>query len=357
MRLLFIGTTIDRPETALISGLAAHGVEVEALLRPGVARLDQLRQAGVHVHSLEFRSRIDREAITTIRRRMAAGGAHIVHTLLNKPLSNTMLATRGSSVKVVAYRGIPDNLSRLNPGSWMTYLHPRISHIVCVCEAVRQSFLKLGLPPDRPVTIYKGHDLDWYQPKPRRALSEFGIPAEALVVASAAAMRPRKGMAVLLKAAERVTADRPVHYLLMGKLSDSAVALDRLSADLRQRVHFVGFREDAPQLTGAADVFVLPSLKREGLPKGVIEAMAQGVVPVVTNSGGSPELVRDGVEGRVVAPGDAEALASALNEMLQDADKRQRYGAAARHRIATDFHFQRTIEQHLALYARIVGSA
>jgi len=83
------------------------------------------------------------------------------------------------------------------------------------------------------------------------------------------------------------------------------------------RCHFLGHREDALAIVGACDATVLPAIKREGLPKTVIESMALGVVPIVTRTGGSPELLVDGESGLVVPPGDAAALATVSRSSAQ----------------------------------------
>ncbi|HEU4619278.1 MAG TPA: glycosyltransferase, partial [Gammaproteobacteria bacterium] len=124
---------------------------------------------------------------------------------------------------------------------------------------------------------------------------------------------------------------------------------------MRERIRVFGYRRDAPRIVAACDAAVLPSLRREGLPKTVIEAMAYGVAPVVTNVGGSPELVEDGRSGRVVPPGDARALGAALLELYERPDLRRGFGSAARRRIAEEFSIEKTIEQTYELYRELTS--
>ena len=84
------------------------------------------------------------------------------------------------------------------------------------------------------------------------------------------------------------------------------------------------------------DIFVLPSFA-EGVPVVLMEAMAAEVPVVATRIAGIPELVEDGVSGRLVPPGDAEALGAALRSLLDDADLRARMGAAGRQKVTDDF--------------------
>src|SRR5690606_25640277 len=109
-----------------------------------------------------------------------------------------------------------------NPLDWMSFLNPRVDRIVCVaepCTARRRARGSCGAPPPRRrrsgrpaklVTIYKGHDLDWYRAEPLD-LSIIGVPRGAFVVTCVANVRPRKGIPVLIRSAEHLPAGLPIH--------------------------------------------------------------------------------------------------------------------------------------------------
>ena len=101
---------------------------------------------------------------------------------------------------------------------------------------------------------------------------------------------------------------------------------------------------------------VLPSIKREGLPRSVIEAMAYKTPPIVTDSGGNPELVVDGISGLVVPARDSAAIARAIRRLHDDAELRNRMGAAARERIRTHFRIEDTIAKTEALYRDLAST-
>jgi glycosyltransferase involved in cell wall biosynthesis len=167
-------------------------------------------------------------------------------------------------------------------------------------------------------------------------------------------MRPRKGVGVLVEAFARLPAELPIYLLLVGNMRS-----DRLDAAIAanpnaQRIRKVGFRKDAPAIVAACDVSVLPTLRREGLPRSVIEAMAYAVAPIVTDAGGSPELVEHGDSGIVVPPGDRQALGDAILRLYEEPGLRNRMGQRARERIATHFHVDATVSSTLALYRELV---
>lgn len=353
LKVLCITEDPDRPTTAMFVGLKNAGVEVTVICPPGERRT-WLEQNGVRVLDVPLRKQFDREAIRRIRSELVEGRYNLLHLFSNKALQNGLAASRGLPVKIVAYRGIVGNVSFFSPVSWMRFLNPRIDRIVCVCEAVRQYFLQmrpafLRIPAEKLVTIYKGHSLDWYAAAPAD-LSTVGVPPGSFTVACVANYRPRKGIEVLVDAFAELPEN--AHLVLIGGGMDAPRLKRRIEASpAAARIHVLGYRKDAPALTAACDVFVLPSTKREGLARSLIEAMAYGVAPVVTDCGGSPELVQDRVCGFVVPVNDAQALARAIQTLHDDAALRVRFGAAARERIRTDFRVEETIARTLELYS------
>ncbi|QKT03229.1 glycosyltransferase family 4 protein [Ectothiorhodospiraceae bacterium 2226] len=353
-------TQIDRGECHTVLGLKARGLDFEVICDPQAARRSILRDAGIVVHELPLQHRFDRTAINALRRRLESGAFDIVHVFTKIALSNTLRASKGMPVRIVAYRGIVGNLSFLDPLSWASFLNPRVDRIICVCEAIRRYFLNmrflwLRVPPEKVVTIYKGHRLEWYQQEAQPDLATIGIPNGAPVIGCVARMRPRKGIDVLVRAFDRLPEQLGAHLVLLGRGQDKTIDRAIAASPRRDRIHVLGFRPEAAALVGGFDVFVLPSLRREGLPRAVIEAMAQGIAPIVTDSGGSPELVQDRVSGRVVPAGDEGALTEALEELLLDRDKRLKYGRAAQRRIRDDFNVERTVHETMRVYQELMA--
>ena len=347
----------DRPTTATFVGLKDAGVDISVVCPPGERR-GWLEARGVRVLDLPIRKQFDREAVERLRAELTEGRYDILHLFSNKALQNGLAASRGLRVKIVAYRGIVGNVSFFSPVSWLRFLNPRIDRIVCVADAVRQYFLQmrpkfLRVPAERLVTIHKGHSLDWYTAAPAD-LTALGVPERSFAIACVANYRPRKGIEVLVDAFAALPID--AHLLLVGGGMDAPRLARRIAASpAAARIHVLGYRSDAPSLTAACHAFVLPSTKREGLARSLIEAMAYGVAPVVTDCGGSPELVVHEVSGLVVPVSDADALAGALGTLHGDAMLRARLGAAARERIARNFRIEDTIAKTYALYENLVA--
>jgi glycosyltransferase involved in cell wall biosynthesis len=349
----------DRPEVETFIGVRAEGIDVHVMCSPNARHFGRMRDAGVEVTPLEIERRVDFAAIERIRAELRARRYDVIHLFNNKAVLNGLLAARRSTAKVVAYRGIVGNVSFWNPICRLRYLSPRIDRIVCVAEAVRAHLLSLRslgrrVAPWKPVTIYKGHDLAWYQDAPVD-LTKVGVPAAAFVVGCVANWRPRKGIEVLVDAFARLPPDPAFHLALVGDMRSPLLARAIEEHPYRDRIHVLGVREDAPAVIAACNVAVLPSLRREGLPKTVIEAMAYSVPVVVTNVGGSAELVENGVSGIVVAPGDAAALANAILRIRRDPALARELGRRGRDRIRDHFSIRSTIARTAALYRELAA--
>jgi glycosyltransferase involved in cell wall biosynthesis len=239
------------------------------------------------------------------------------------------------------------------------FLNPRLDRIICVAEGVRQyllkvRFLKLKLDPLKVVTIHKGHELDWYQAKPAD-LGQFGIPGDAITVTVASRLRPRKGLLQVVHALGLTDPDKSIHLLFLGHKGNEELLRAVNALPDPARVHFAGYRADAPEIMAASDVCCLPVLAGEGLSRAVIEGMAYGVAPLVTDVGGNTELVVDGECGLVVRAGDEAQLAQAMEYYYDHPAERTHMGQAARERIGQHFRTEDTVRKVLELYRDLMA--
>lgn len=323
MHVLVVNSFSDRSEVGLWRGLVKAGVGIDVMCDPSAPEQQVLEDSGVGVSTLTIGHRLDFRAARIIRQQLSAKHYDILHATRNRDLSVSLIASRGMSIKRVAYRGTIGHLSRLDPASWLTYLNPRLDRIICNAEAVRQYMLSMHLPEAKLETIFKGFEVDWYKPAERSTLAEFGIPKEAIVVGFAGDMRPIKGVDILIRAMDRLSDATQVHLLLVGQVRDKKVESLAARSKMRERIHFTGFKENAASLMGACNIFVMPSLGREGITKAVVEAMAQGVPAIVSNAGGLPEIVVHNECGLVVPSGDPEALTRAIIALASDASAKK----------------------------------
>ena len=359
LKVLYTTQSIDRSEAALLGGLSRMGHDVVMACFPETARQEELTEEGVRVEFVPVKHRMDIAARGPLRRVISQLGPDIIYAPSNVTLANALRATSGrfkgmGKIPVIGYRGTIGHISRLDPAAWMTYLNGRLACIVCVSEAVRRYLKSAGVPSAKLATIPKGHDADWYGRKSADARSGEGIPRDAFVVGFTGNMRPVKGVIYLIEAMRHLPDSLNIHLLLVGEVRDRQVTSHLESSPARKRIHATGYRKDAASLAGASDVFVMPSVDREGLPRSVIEAMSCGVPPIVTRVGGMTELVINGENGIVVEPRDSRALARAILELAQDRDRRVRLGQRARARIVEHFNIESMISSTAELFERTI---
>jgi len=187
---------------------------------------------------------------------------------------------------------------------------------------------------------------------------ELGIAPDAIVIGTVGRLVPVKGLEPFLRAARLVRERRADLKVLIVGEGPSETRLHALSRDLtlEQNVLFLGHRADCYDLMALMDVFVLPSLS-EGIPMALLEAMALSRPVVATRVGGIPEVIEHEVSGLLVDAGQDSALAGACLAMIDDRDRAQRLGIAARIRIEQAFTAQAMADRVAGLYCALAHEA
>jgi glycosyltransferase involved in cell wall biosynthesis len=165
-----------------------------------------------------------------------------------------------------------------------------------------------------------------------------------------------KGLAELVEAA-RILRGRGLSFVVAGSPdpgNPAAVPIETIRDwESLGLVRFLGHVEHIEQLLATADVFVLPSY-REGLPRSLIEAAACGLPLVATDVPGCREVVTDGIDGLLVPPRDARALAEAIWRLASNPPLAAKLGAAARERVVRCFDEKIVIRQTLEVYEELL---
>ena len=238
------------------------------------------------------------------------------------------------------------------------WLAGRTQAIIHVSESQAREAEGLGLaPPGRTHVIVNGIDSERLErlvgtaPVSRRAL---GVADDAFVIGTVARFDPVKGLDVLLDAFARVAPALPRAMLVLigdgpwaGRLRASAAALG-----LQGRVVFAGALPDAGRGLPAMDAYASAS-RGEGLPLGLLEAMACGLPVVATRVSGHVDAVDDGATGALVPAGDAAALAEALLLLARDPERGRAWGEAGRRRVHRLFSARRMAAEVAAVYRKI----
>lgn len=204
---------------------------------------------------------------------------------------------------------------------------------------------------DRVRVVANGVDVGMIDEAPPAALA---LPDGGVVFGFVGRLEEAKGIRELAAAWPRVHAVAPDAHLAIAGFGPAEGEL-RSWLEGSPHVHWLGFRHDIPSVMKRIDVLVAPS-HGEGFGLVLVEAMAAGTPVISTDTSAIPELVSDGVEGRLVPVGDVDALRDAMVEMAGDGALRVRMGAAGRARARRDFSVDRMLDEHERLLLDLAAS-
>jgi len=231
-------------------------------------------------------------------------------------------------------------------------------HFVAVSRVNLDRGVELGLwQADQASVIRAGVDLDRFRAPGdgRDTRRSLGIPDGVSLVTQIGNFKPQKAPLDFVHAAARIAEKLPDTRFVMvgdGPLRSEAEAR-AAELGLADRVIFCGWWDDVPGLLAATTVSVLSS-HHEGLPCSVVESLAAGVPVVATAVDGTPEVIRSGVNGELVPPGDPAALARAVLGVLGDDERRRSMAAAATEGLET-FDIDHMVRELEELYRWKVG--
>ena len=231
---------------------------------------------------------------------------------------------------------------------------------VAVSGATRDEFAhNLGLSRSALTVVHNG--VPTKQGTTERVATEFGISDRETVILAVGNLERNKNHRMLLEALVRYNAsDAPVPWRLIiaaGRGGPEQEFLDEYirAHQLRDRVHIVLGRSDVADLLALSHVFVMPSLW-EGLPMALLEAMVAGKAIIASATAGIPEAITDGRDGILVTPGDLDALAAALANLLANEGRRRALGSAARVRAEREFTVEAMTDRYLAIYNSLLAA-
>jgi len=216
-----------------------------------------------------------------------------------------------------------------------------------------------GFSPDKIETIYNGVDLEQFMaPKESENLRQIiGMPEGTPVIGTVVRLSPEKGVHIFLNAARKILNDFPsVHFIIVGdgperkRLKDMTYELA-----IQSNVHFLGARNDIPQILSLFDIGVMAS-NIENFSNAILEYMAAAKPVVATNIGGTAEQVIDRETGFLVPDGDPNALADAILRLLRDKKLATKMGDAGRERIKEKFTIQKMVSKYESIFADLLNS-
>lgn len=336
----------EKMTDVIARGLQARGHSVVVLCRPGSPLMLRLH-GQVHCESARTGFDLNPVAIGGCMRVLREHRPEVLMTMTQKDPRIAGAAARLLGIPVVVRHPMdvpfrPSLLHRFLFG-WLPSL------LIANSRATRRTMLQSApwLKADDVIVIHNGIDV---RPIEEAAPADLGLPAGAIVIGFAGRFEARKGIRELVAAWPRIALSIPeAHLVLVGAGgAEEGEARTRLAGV--PRVHWLGFRSDIAAVMQGLDVLVMPS-RKEGFGLVLAEAMAAGTAVVASNATNFPELIDNGVEGRLFEVGNPAALADAVISLARDPVARERMGRAAMRRIRRDFQLDRMLDR----YERVLG--
>ncbi len=303
-----------------------------------------LRTATVDIPAiLRLRTLIKREAVSLV--------------VLNNDVHWHLAGTLGATLS-----GIPcicRKAGGIGEGRGIKKLLTRyIDLFIAISRATAEDQMKNNPATKRLVTIHEGVDFSINNAdRSNGKKDDLGIPPHKKIVGSISRFEAGKGHMELLEAAALIKSRYPdVTFLMIG----DGEMMDELQArakalDLTDCVLFTGWRTDIADILSKLDIFVhCPTTFIEGLGIANLEAAAMGKPSVVSDNGGLPDAVVDGVTGFVVPPGDIEGMAEAILRLLNDGEMAAQFGRNARRMAHDSFDIKKNTMEYERLFLEYV---
>lgn len=359
----------------LVLGLAEQGVRVTVIasLRRDASMADDLaafREAGATTYAVDMRRAVrpgaDAASARALPRILRAERPRLVHTHSAKAGMLGRWAARRVGVPAVVHT--PHVFPfQMDCAPWQRALYRMLERraaqwtgrVICVSRAEAEAARVAGIgPASRLTVVHNGITLPVPRGARAPARAALGLPADARVIGTIGRCVAQKGHADLIEALPALCEAVPkVHCAIVGTgpLRGALEARAR-ALGVAARCTWLPERDHLAEVRSALDLFVLPS-RWEGLPYALLEAMGSGLPVVATAVGGVPEVVRDGVDGTLVATASPTALAHAITALLRDPARAAAAGQAARERVAADFRREDMLAATRGIYEALLAEA
>ncbi len=336
----------ERHVFLLTQMLLQRGHQVSVVCPPDGWLVDALRSADIEVHEMAMRKASSFSAYRRLWSLIRRERFDVVHTHLTRATYHAGLVAMLRRVPVLASVHVfsRDLVFRL--------LAARGSKLIAVSESVRSALRQAGISADRIEVVYNGTDFVDAAPATDSVCEEFGLSGNGGLVGLVGRVAKEKGHLVALGAAKRLQATHPdLRYLFVGRMvpgfePEFREALER--SGLGDRVVLTGDRSDVPRLMDAMDIVMLPS-EKESFGLVAVEAMARGKPIIATRVGGLSEVIRDNETGLLIEQDEAQ-LASAIDGLLADPERRRTMGETGRAWVRDNFSHTRMVERIEEIY-------
>ena len=232
-------------------------------------------------------------------------------------------------------------------------LRKNVSKFIVISDEIWNELTGIGVEENRLIRITNGVDTNKFTPphvdKKLALRTQAGFSPEAKLAIFVGRLEPEKKLDLLISVWDELRKSHPQAELLIVGAGAEKAALQAIAGE---GIHFMGSTADVRPFLQMTDIFVLPSVA-EGLSVALLEAMACGLVPLLTDVGGAREVVTHAENGWIIPPNDETALLEGLQTLFENPEMLRQRGQAARQRVVTGFSIQRAAKKLSQLYFEI----
>jgi glycosyltransferase involved in cell wall biosynthesis len=349
---------LEKTLIEIVTNLKGYEQEVWCLKNKGVLSY-QIEGKGISVREFNFGSGITFSSLILLSKALKKEHIDIVHCHGIFPsiwgISAAILARL--PIKIAHCQNEYYDIERKDIIKFR-FLGHFTTKMIAVSEAVKKCLVTfIGINSEKIAVIYNSAVTIRPQDASMRGLfrKSVGLNKDDFVIGSISRLEEHKGQHFLVEAiAECKAHEVECKCIIAGDgPAKEGLALKIKSLGLDDAVILLGWRSDIQELLLAMDVFVYPSTLREGLPLALAEAASAGVALIATGIGGNPEIVKDGVNGFIVPPKDARALAEKIRYFFSNPAEIKRMGENSKKIWEDAFSSETMIDKIDALYKSV----
>jgi glycosyltransferase involved in cell wall biosynthesis len=339
----------------LSAQLKLRGHDVTVACRRGKWVESRAKELGLQTVNFNVMRQFDVQDFASIRRYVRLKQPDVVHAHWSTDIVAAGLTGLLEHVPVrVLSRHMPYPFKNKLGAALYTGLF--FTNTVTVSDSVRRVLLKSGVPDRRVEVIHHGTDVEMFQnitSSKESMRSEIGLADHEVAIGIVGRIAPEKGHRYLIDALKKLCDDKSLRVVVVGNGPDEDKIKEQVAqAGLQERVLFLGFRDDINNVINALDIIAVPSTWQEPCSAVIQQAMALKKPVIGTTTGGSPEMIFDGITGSLVPPADSEALAAAIIALKSDPELQAKMGEAGAARVEGLFSLRGMVDKIEALYNR-----
>lgn len=370
------------PDKTILNSAAQHDrrrvdVLVAYLKQPDDEEFQITRMAeerGVNFVALVDHSLLDWQCLLKLRRLIRRHAIRVLHTHDDKTLLyGVLLRLMHPNLRLMHTCHLYTDYGRNHfdrASAWYKFLLRKLSMVVlmrchhkpilAVSEDTRQRLIHSGFRPKQVITMPNGIDIGYWRREGAEPIlrREFGLQDGQMLVGTVTRIAFQKDLPTFFEVAARVVRQRPgTIFVIVGdgygnELREAQAQIE--ARGLGEVIRLTGHRTDLLNIYSSFDLFLMTS-REEGMPNTVLEAMALELPVISTRVAGVPELIEEGQCGLLAPIGDADALADAVLSLLDNSQRRQQFGRAARARIEEKFDFAKRVASLETYYSHFAA--